>query len=517
MEKVKCSNLRLTRQFVFDVFILLLMVQTSLTSNLKFEVGGATSHAVENGRKRMEELTQKARLPSDGDCWKSALEDLQLGCKLLTEDIQSRMALRFTSCFTEMLGNPPLMCEPSTPTKDCLKGLDVFAKSTFREYFLHTQDMCYYLRQEIWQESTNIAVNRLTDAAEDVTKEMEQQKQIQEQIYISQQESLKVQSNLKKDNEDLYNAVVKVKDVFDDFSETAKEHQVISSEIFDKLSRMQKLVFWIQGEMSMVDMILWYFAAMLFGYFATTSERTRSARFWLILLFMITILFEKVGFNYLSKPESGFDLGPEDIQWYITCLRNGAALGGAFIILISAALYQDAATDSKNALKNMQFTLDSVAQFIMDQKQRYENNQNGGNISQGQILDGTIQEDSSDEDSFSNYSSDDSSYKLELELKDLQDNEDNENNENVQPEGTPGSRILSRIFSRGDSVDRTRSPLKTDGTRRYNLRERSATPRENPLVYQESATAFAKAVKKRTTGQRQPANPSYFSSDDDEQ
>lgn len=48
--------------------------------------------------------------------------------------------------------------------------------------------------------------------------QMVEQKYIQEQIFTSQQESLQVQSNMKKDNEDLYQAVVKVKDVFDDFS-----------------------------------------------------------------------------------------------------------------------------------------------------------------------------------------------------------------------------------------------------------------------------------------------------------
>lgn len=59
---------------------------------------------------------------------------------------------------------------------------------------------------------------RLTDAATDVTVQLFEQKYIQEQIHHSQQESLKVQTNMRKDNEDLYNTVVRVKDVFDDFS-----------------------------------------------------------------------------------------------------------------------------------------------------------------------------------------------------------------------------------------------------------------------------------------------------------
>lgn len=78
----------------------------------------------------------------------------------MTEDSQVRMALRFASCFNEMLGLAPYICEPVTPSKECLKQLDESSRGTFREYFLHTQDMCYYLRQEIWQEQTNYAVTR---------------------------------------------------------------------------------------------------------------------------------------------------------------------------------------------------------------------------------------------------------------------------------------------------------------------------------------------------------------------
>lgn len=74
--------------------------------------------------------------------------------------MQSRLALNFASCFNEMMGLPPTICAPATPVKDCLRTLDDAGRSTFREYFLHTQDMCYYLRQEMWQDQTNVAVNR---------------------------------------------------------------------------------------------------------------------------------------------------------------------------------------------------------------------------------------------------------------------------------------------------------------------------------------------------------------------
>lgn len=46
---------------------------------------------------------------------------------------------------------------------DCMKSLDVSSQGTFREFFLHTQDMCYFLEHQLWQEKTSNAVNELVE------------------------------------------------------------------------------------------------------------------------------------------------------------------------------------------------------------------------------------------------------------------------------------------------------------------------------------------------------------------
>lgn len=176
-----------SRRRIIELVIFVLMLSGGHGSRIpEFEIMSATQ-SMENGKRKMQELSQKSNMPTDGNwkwklnfgmngcmfkdelwlycvtegsCWKSALENLEVGCKVLTEEVQARMALRFTSCFNEMLGMAPYICEGTTPVKDCLKQLDGLSQSTFREYFLHTQDMCHYLRQDIWQEQTNNAVNR---------------------------------------------------------------------------------------------------------------------------------------------------------------------------------------------------------------------------------------------------------------------------------------------------------------------------------------------------------------------
>ena len=43
-------------------------------------------------------------MPRFGDCWKTALAELEHGCGNLDEDVQSRMALGFANCFLQKAG-----------------------------------------------------------------------------------------------------------------------------------------------------------------------------------------------------------------------------------------------------------------------------------------------------------------------------------------------------------------------------------------------------------------------------
>jgi len=82
---------------------------------------------------------------------------------------------------------------------------------------------------------------------------------------------------------------------------SAMEQRQVFIEIFDKLSRMQKLVSWIQGEMSLLDMMGFYFAAMIFGFFCTASERTRHQRFWIVMLMIAALALERLLYNYCTR------------------------------------------------------------------------------------------------------------------------------------------------------------------------------------------------------------------------
>lgn len=131
--------------------------QVSFDASLKVNEG-----KLENGRAEFEKIRNMAvrsKLPRVGDCWKEALEYLRVSCSELDDEMQARLALAFSSCFSEMVGYPNHICDIGTPVKSCLSTLDDRGMNTFSQYFLHTQDMCYYILSEIWHIETNRAVN----------------------------------------------------------------------------------------------------------------------------------------------------------------------------------------------------------------------------------------------------------------------------------------------------------------------------------------------------------------------
>ena len=114
----------------------------------------------DNGKKIMDEIMTRSKLPRYGECWTAALEDLKVGCKVMDSEMQSKLAFAFTSCFVEMLGFPPYLCDKSSRIEECMKHLDQRGYNTFLEYFLHTQDMCFFLMNQVWQAETDRTVNK---------------------------------------------------------------------------------------------------------------------------------------------------------------------------------------------------------------------------------------------------------------------------------------------------------------------------------------------------------------------
>ena len=57
-----------------------------------------TDSLAEKGQAELLHVRRLANQPRYGDCWARALADVEASCRELTEERQSRMALKFTHC-----------------------------------------------------------------------------------------------------------------------------------------------------------------------------------------------------------------------------------------------------------------------------------------------------------------------------------------------------------------------------------------------------------------------------------
>ncbi|CAG7832714.1 unnamed protein product [Allacma fusca] len=494
--------------------------------------GMASPSAIESGKKKVDDIILKSGLPRYGECWTAALQDLQVACKIMDSTVQSKLAFAFTSCFVEMLGFPPYLCDKNGNIQECIKSLDQRGYNTFLEYFLHTQDMCYFLMNQMWQEETDRTVNLLANAAVGVTKNLEDSKVAQDKILESQQETLKVQNNLMKDNNALYNAIIRVKQIFDDFKLKANEHQLIFMEIFEKLTKMQQLVSWIQGEMSLLDMLGFYFAALVIGVLSTATKRTNNARFWLVILYTTTFMLERTLHNIWSSPE--LEINPEEIQFRLWWYRRFACIIGFIIVVSTAIMYRDYNQLYRNSLKDMDLKLEKLMSIVQNTPRstgipRTTFSMDPVSETDDESINTESDTDSSGYSKDSDSCSNNSSKEIDLTEQQLLLAEGKELFPDLDKENAP---LLKKKFTnlineedlpQGPPIQSSTPKSLDQSVTRYNLRARkNATP--NPLLRTESPKAFAKKIIEsyKQTGKQMPnkklgRNPqdSVFSSGDE--
>ena len=92
-------------------------------------------NAVQNGKIQYEIISRDTRLPRYGDCWKNSLSSLEQGCKALTDELQSRLALKFANCFLAMSGQTTYPCDEEEEISKCLESVDNKAFSAFSNFF----------------------------------------------------------------------------------------------------------------------------------------------------------------------------------------------------------------------------------------------------------------------------------------------------------------------------------------------------------------------------------------------
>uniref|UniRef100_T1J0G9 Protein brambleberry n=1 Tax=Strigamia maritima TaxID=126957 RepID=T1J0G9_STRMM len=272
------------------LFIFLYLILEYTAHGIEFE-----SVAVEEGKKQYTSLSRESQMPEFGSCWKNALNELNIGCKHLTDDTQSRLALAFTNCFLEKSGMETRICRPNQQISECVRILDFKGYTTYANFFTHTHSMCIFLQSQVWHEETGKVIVKLNENSVNVTRQLEQAQNLQIQLIKNQRKSMEAQDKLWNKGHELSRVLEmskeNVRQVAYDFKSSTEEQRQIIAQIFDRISSLQSILL---GEVTGFYSILYNVIAAVAVYLITSTARTRGARFWLFVILVVNFSLERI-------------------------------------------------------------------------------------------------------------------------------------------------------------------------------------------------------------------------------
>ncbi|KAL1478744.1 hypothetical protein MTO96_034871 [Rhipicephalus appendiculatus] len=195
-----------------------------------------------------------AKIPEYGVCWSDAVARLERGCDELTEELQGRLALAFTSCFLEKMGKEPIHCRESQPLSRCPALSEFLEKplaTSYTQFFTHTQVICAFLRSRKWQAEAAHTISELGATSE------------------------------------LANA-----------HSTLREHREMLDTSLLRLSYVQ--AFFVD-QFATLHSLGYYALAAVLSFLMTTSKRTAGARPWLLMLFLVNLAIERSIVKWASQ------------------------------------------------------------------------------------------------------------------------------------------------------------------------------------------------------------------------
>jgi len=300
--------------------------------------------ALSSGQSQYQQLSLKASLPRYGPCWLSALSMLTTTCSHLSDTTQARLALQFTNCFLAQAGQKEYPCKEEEEIAICLEDVDNNAFTAYSNFYTHTQNMCYFIKSQEWQEIQDNTIHRLSSSSAKVAREMEESHHIQKEIALAQQDSLQYQRQLAEKGSFLSQAIEtskgNVKDMLEEFRSSTNEQKNLIFEVFDRVSRLQNLVV---SEVSWLYTVVFYSACLLIIYLVTATKRTADSRLWMFFILTANFGLERLVITW-SLPEEGDSVAidiSQVVSERIWMVRNMAIFISFVVLAIMAIRFKD--------------------------------------------------------------------------------------------------------------------------------------------------------------------------------
>jgi len=350
----------------------------SLLSLVTSSLSPPNPSSLSSGQSQYQELSLKASLPKYGSCWLSALSQLSSTCSQLSEDTQARLALQFTNCFLVQAGQQEYPCHQHQEVGSCLQSVDNNAFTAYSNFYTHTQNMCYFLKSQEWQEIQDNTIHRLSSSSAKVAREMEDSIHLQKEIAIGQQDSLEYQRQLAVDGSHLSQAIEaskgNVRDMLEEFKMSTTEQKHLIFEVFDRVTRLQNLVV---SEVSWLYTVVFYSSCLLVIYLVTATKRTEDSRLWLFFILSLNFGLERLVI-FWSLPGDGENIAVDLSQMVsdrIWMVRNMAIFISIVVLTVMAIRFKDL-----NIINNC--LLEEIKRQNLELKNSMEKFQVGNKLSQ---------------------------------------------------------------------------------------------------------------------------------------
>ncbi|XP_063791629.1 uncharacterized protein LOC134947478 isoform X2 [Pseudophryne corroboree] len=264
---------------------------------------------METGRSQLQILQNFAQHPGYGDCWSRALQRVDVGCKQLNEEEQSRIALAFTHCH--------------------LERLTVNSDSVARQL-----------------EATNIMAEEMMQA---------------QNATLQSQEAILRNGHLLKQT--LQESTMGVKLAFQEMQQSASEQRLLFSEIFNRITYLHQFVV---GESNTLYSFLYNLLGCSAVFLLTSTQRTAGARLILFSLVAANVYTERMVCSYiLGGSQPSYD-ETENVAFWVGISRKISISLGLLVLLYFSVTYRDVQRQSLEVLRGLQETKAELQSILQE-------------------------------------------------------------------------------------------------------------------------------------------------------
>eukprot|EP01132_Coremiostelium_polycephalum_P004337 gene4337-5428_t len=174
------------------------------------------------------------------------MDILSKGCKSMDDDQRSRLAIKLASCHLEKSGFETYRCTNDMSIRECTSKMDQIAFVTYTNFYISTENICYYLQSEVFQLKTEDTVNKLVDTSivqlntmNTLNTKSQYLSDTLDQTFIIQKRIESSQNNLMVNIEESKDMLNKISDKSDQLSNSIKD----SSLKQDQLNQQQEILY----------------------------------------------------------------------------------------------------------------------------------------------------------------------------------------------------------------------------------------------------------------------------------